>query len=522
MAEGKEFSVKAIISAIDRFSRPFGRMMLGASQRLDGFATKVLKTTGAAALGGGALIAAGKGIVDFAKSYTEGADNISKASRRIGISTDSLQEYRFAAGLAGVATNEFDGAMEAFGRNLGDLKLGRGPMMEFLGKADPAFAKTLKGAASAEDALDAMMMAFLAIEDPNKRAALAAASFGDAGRKMILMMEGGADGLRDARKQAHDFGAVIGEEALRKTEAFNDSLSRMESFAGGFKNRVGGALIEALQPQLNAIEAWVRENPEKIRKAAEDIGKWLAKALERIVEAFRWIVDNKELILVFLGAMVAVKIINGVAELASAFKGIAMSVKAIAGGKGAVGVLSSLVGLGSGGTAAAGAAASGGSSWGLGALASNPLAWVTGGVVATAAAAPELIPFVGNWLTNDAQKRSDARATERLAARADDQQRRMKARDVILGGNPVLAAAYDAKYPGRRAAESTPSSMDRTISDLLTAGLAGGHVKPQELVVTVKAAPGTEASVDAATPETKVRGRNTGVPAAGRGRGVAP
>lgn len=544
-----EFSVKAVVQAVDRFSGPYGKMLSGATRftrRFDAFASRVLSAPGRMltrigemARGVKAITAAGGAIIRFAQSYTQGADAISKAARRIGLSTDAYQEYRFAAGLAGASTQEFDKSVEKFAKNLGELKAtGQGTLATFLKKADPAFLRMIKSTESTEEALDQVILAFGEIEDPTERAALAQAAFGRSGQKMTLLMENGADALRDAKKQAHDYGAVIDKEALAKTEKFNDSISRMGSFVGGFKNIVGATLIEALQPELEKIERWIRENPERVRELARQIGEGLAKALEAVVNAFRWVIDHKEIILGFFGALVAVKIINGVAALATSFKSILGSVLGIGKNKGLLGFLAGVFGGGGGvvAGAAAGAAARGGAAAG----AAEGAAATAGGASLLTSPLLPVATALTDWGTSDPvgpARMREMRDEQMKAAAGYKRQQNMLAAfglpnyETISGDLADTVREYGVRDP------SVQAIMDQTRAGEVIQQMAGaympwalrsgsgpdaGPASPQELVVTVKAAAGTDATV-ATGPGTNARiKRETGVSPVGRGDGTIP
>lgn len=111
-----------------RMSRAFN----SASRSLGTFTRHVVSARGAmvALAGATALGLAVKRSIQF-------ADEIGKTADRIGISTDALQRYRFAAQLSGLEVSALDGAFEAFAKRLGEARSNTGTLITLLDKMDP-------------------------------------------------------------------------------------------------------------------------------------------------------------------------------------------------------------------------------------------------------------------------------------------------------------------------------------------------------------------------------------------------
>lgn len=186
--------VKRINAAVDRMTQPIRRVnsavgRLGNAAGIGKLARGLRDAASAAgrlgsrlagvigplgAIGGAASIAGlGKIVTDFAT----GADETSKFARQVGLSTEALQEYQYAADRQGVSQQVFNASLVAFSKRLGELRAGTGGLHTMLKKVNPAFAEQLKNAESTEEAFGLMMKALSNIEDPQRRAALAAAAF---------------------------------------------------------------------------------------------------------------------------------------------------------------------------------------------------------------------------------------------------------------------------------------------------------------------------------------------------------
>ena len=79
------------------------------------------------ALGVGvALGAIGTAMFLAAKKAVNFADEIAKTADMIGLTTNALQELRFATNLAGISQGQLDSAIGAMSKRLGELRLGTG------------------------------------------------------------------------------------------------------------------------------------------------------------------------------------------------------------------------------------------------------------------------------------------------------------------------------------------------------------------------------------------------------------
>ena len=97
--------------------------------RLKRMKDSLLSAKGAFALLGVASIGV---FTKMAKDAANTADEIRKMSGRIGVTTDALQEMRFAFGLAGVEGDVLTKGLLNFSKSLGEARVGTGALTTFL------------------------------------------------------------------------------------------------------------------------------------------------------------------------------------------------------------------------------------------------------------------------------------------------------------------------------------------------------------------------------------------------------
>lgn len=127
-------------------------------------------------------------------------------------------------------------------------------------------------------------------------------------------------------------------------ETFKDQLKELQREAGK-------PLFQEAKKALTEMSAWIRENPEKVRQMARDIGEGILKAAIAIKDAFKWVVDNSGTIKDVAVALAGVWAVGRVGQFGKGVLGF------LRGGAGA-GAAGGLVGqLGGGGCCCSGGVA---------------------------------------------------------------------------------------------------------------------------------------------------------------------
>jgi len=190
---------------------------------------KVAKSVvGVVAKVGAAAVALGAGFVVATKKALEFADSIAKTADKVGISTDALQKYRYAADLAGVSNGELDKAFDKLNKSIGEtINDGTGAAFdafEQLGLSSDLMSGKLRGT---EPVFLAVSDALAQVDDHSQRAALAADIFGRSGTKLINLMKNGRGDIKAAGDEFERFGGVIEEGTLRSSEKAIDAITRL-------------------------------------------------------------------------------------------------------------------------------------------------------------------------------------------------------------------------------------------------------------------------------------------------------
>jgi len=194
-----------------------------ATTRMDRFNDRMRKAAKRAAdLGAAAGVATGA-ITAAGSAILRTADEIGKAAQAAGVTTDQLQELRFAFGqVAGTSARQVDQALQRFSVAIGEARQGTGEYLDTIKQLNVNLSQDTPAA------LEETLTALSQIEDDADRAAAASALFGTrAGPRLAGALKGGTEAVQALRDAIQRDGGVISAENIDNAEAFNDQMDRL-------------------------------------------------------------------------------------------------------------------------------------------------------------------------------------------------------------------------------------------------------------------------------------------------------
>ena len=164
-------------------------------------------------------------LVTFANETLSLADNIGKVSDSIGVNTEFLQRYQFAAQQSGLATEEFNKGMQNFTKMVGQAQIRTteaGRTLEKLGVQVKNTDGSVKGA---EEVFVELFEALDNVGSQFEKNAILADLMGRAGVKLAVMGSEGAEAMKELAASAT---GIIPERAIRDAERFNDTMNMLK------------------------------------------------------------------------------------------------------------------------------------------------------------------------------------------------------------------------------------------------------------------------------------------------------
>ena len=219
----------------------------------------------------GAAISAGRSLMAFGQSTSEGIDVLSKLSRRLGLTYGQMAGLKLAGDLAGVGVETIATAAT---------------------KADVAFISASNGSKEATAKFTSLGLSmaelqklspdqrFAAIADAiaklptaAERSAAAIKLFGKSGAELVPLFEEGAGAIKKATDMAKKFGLTLNNAQGAGVEKMNDSFTSAFAAIQGIATQVVSNLAEPISRIIDDFTNFVGE------AGAVDIGKGISTAL---------------------------------------------------------------------------------------------------------------------------------------------------------------------------------------------------------------------------------------------------
>ena len=171
----------------------------------------------------------------------EYASSLGEVAQQLGVTTDALQEYRYAASQAGLSQEEMDAALTQLTRRIGEAASGTKAQAEAFEKLGISTKDTSGNLLDAGTAIPLIADALQRIESPAERAAILMDLFGKSGQKLEPLLAGGAAGVNNLRDAAHKLGIVLSSEQIQKADDAADKLAALKQV---LEARVAGVVSD--------------------------------------------------------------------------------------------------------------------------------------------------------------------------------------------------------------------------------------------------------------------------------------
>jgi len=246
----------------------------GRFQKLGG----VLKGIGAAM--GTAFVAVGAAAIGAAKSLTDMtvgaaayADEILTMSTVTGMSTESLQAYKYAAELVDVSMETLTGSMSKQVKSMASARDGSAKFADAYAKLGVSVADGNGQLRDSETVYWETIDALGKISNETERDALAMQIFGKSARELNPLIAQGSEGIAALTDEAKRMGAVMSEDSLNALGKFDDSVQRLKAGAGAAKNAMGTILLPQLQTLADDGVSLLGDFTRGLNEAGGDFSK---------------------------------------------------------------------------------------------------------------------------------------------------------------------------------------------------------------------------------------------------------
>jgi hypothetical protein len=233
----------------------------------------------------GGLVSAQAAFQGFMNAVNK-ADKLNEFSVRLGISTEQLSAWGYAAEQSGTDLESLTGALGKFSKTVAaaaDTGSRQSELFAALGISIKDASGNLR---DVEELLPEVANAFRSIENDTTQTALAMELFGRSGAELIEFLENGSDGLSKLGDEARSVGAIISGETAQAADEFNDEIAKLRATVNGLFSQ----LAQELLPELTKLVKEFRESAKEGNAFGVSV-KEVASAISGLVG---WIKDGSE------------------------------------------------------------------------------------------------------------------------------------------------------------------------------------------------------------------------------------
>lgn len=206
------------------------------------------------------LTAAAGGMALYFSKAVDGAADLQTLSDTTGVSTTKLQEWAYAANAMGVSASAVQSDLAKMEKQA-----------RWTGRTLESYANQFKGM----DAATANI-------------------WGDAyglSPETVLLLRQGADGIAKLKTEAHDVGAIIPPETVKRASEFKAQVVQITTMIRGMATTIALAALPQAERLVSTFKGWVTENREWIRLNMGRFIEGMGTAFERVWKAGKRLLD---------------------------------------------------------------------------------------------------------------------------------------------------------------------------------------------------------------------------------------
>lgn len=230
-----------------------------------------------------AASAVGFSLSQMMSKFLDTGDAIDKASMRIGIGVDRLQSLQYAAKMSGATAEDMNSALGKLNENIAKAAAGKNEELASLFKKLGISLRDANGhVRTAADVLPEFADAIQRNTNSSVRARMAIAAFGDAGQKLIPMLQDGSKGLADMEKRAHDLGLTMSQDDVKAAASLGDKFTDLGSVFDSFGNTISAKLAPVLGPLIDDLTEFLAKNKDAFAGRLSEAVSKLADSLKKV------------------------------------------------------------------------------------------------------------------------------------------------------------------------------------------------------------------------------------------------
>ena len=245
------------VSNVKREATGLAGVLQGIDRKIGGF--------GAALAGGLAAGGLATAVAQLRSAITTIGD-IGDRAAALGLTTDQIQKLQFAFASTGVASDEFNSAMDRFVNQVGDAQRGTGALKDIFDR----FGVSLTNARGEQKTVNELFADFAEVlknsKDAQERMNIAQDVFGRGASKYLEALSGGKQGLNEFADAAVQASYVTDERLIKAADDFDKAwTSALEIVSKRMKAFLAETFLAPATP-----DRWQMAYAQRVRQLARD------------------------------------------------------------------------------------------------------------------------------------------------------------------------------------------------------------------------------------------------------------
>lgn len=203
---------------------------------------------------GGATLAAG-GLMKMAESSAETTDKIDKMSQKIGISRKSYQELDFICSQTGANVDSLKNGLKTMRSVMDTTAQGTSKTATALQRLGISATNSDGSLRNSEEVMWDSLQALQSMKNETEKARIASLLFGKAGSDLMPLLNGSAESIEGMKKQAHELGLVLNDEAIDSGVEFSDTLDQTKRALSSIGTKLGASIMPIITNVMKKLQS---------------------------------------------------------------------------------------------------------------------------------------------------------------------------------------------------------------------------------------------------------------------------
>lgn len=255
-----------------------------------------------------------KSIANIATETARLAGEIDDVASKLGVSTDALQEFRFAAEKTGVSQRTADLALQRFTRRAAEAAQGTGEAKDALKELGVNLKDANGNLRPTSDLLGDVAEGMKRSKTQGDRLRLSFKLFDSEGAALVNTLKDGREAFNAMTAEARSLGGIMDDELIEVGAEYGDQLQAIMFFLQGVKNVIAKEALPFINRIIERMTTWGKMNRALIRTKLVEFIQRAVLAVRRllrfVVRLFDGFNELPKASRLFLGVAAAIVVLS--------------------------------------------------------------------------------------------------------------------------------------------------------------------------------------------------------------------